>query len=222
MHHSSMYMEIGTNDERRGKEQMKKWLQKALVSTTSLWLLAGCVEKEATPSTNQQKSQSQADVQHVQNSEEPQEGTTCAFCNMKVYSKNEELGKFTAKLIKANGQVVFFDDIGCMLNYERDMKEEGAKKYVRDYQTYDWIEMDQAIVVKADIQTPMKYGFALFKDKEEAEEYVQKHPDVHAMLSDWDAVDEVALKKYNMKKMNQGDMNDMNGEMNHSQHMNGQ
>ncbi len=38
---------------------------------------------------------------------EPDENTVCVFCNMKVYPKEHELGKFTAKSATENGDVLF-------------------------------------------------------------------------------------------------------------------
>lgn len=43
-----------------------------------------------------------------------------------------KIGKFTAKSAAENGDVLFFDDIGCLLNYEHDHGE-ATKKYVHDY-----------------------------------------------------------------------------------------
>ncbi|RAK18401.1 NosL protein [Anoxybacillus vitaminiphilus] len=201
---------------------MKKFMYAALIGVSSIGILTACGGQDEAQSTDRKgeitaakEANDSTAVQH----EEPNENTVCAFCNMKVYTKEEEMGKFTAKLVKADGETLFFDDIGCMLNYERDMEVKNNKKYVRDYKTYDWVEMNEATVVKADIQTPMKYGFAFFKDKTEAESYVKENTNLHAALSNWEQVEKMALERYNMKKMKQ-DADGNDGHTHGNNHMN--
>ena len=72
------------------------------------------------------------------------------------------------------------------------------KKYVRDYNTLEWIELQNATVVKADIKTPMNYGYAFFAKKEDADKFVSEQPG--AMIVSWEAVDKVAHERYMKKK----------------------
>ena len=50
--------------------------------------------------------------------QEPTKDTVCEMCNMKVYTKDEEMGVFSAQAVKADGSTAFYDDIGCLLNAE--------------------------------------------------------------------------------------------------------
>jgi copper chaperone NosL len=203
---------------------MKKWLSLLLVAM--LMLAVGCAQKEKaneetkTEITNQEisseKQNKNEDMLAKAAMAEPDENTVCAFCNMKVYPKNHELGKFTAKLVKENGEVLFFDDAGCLLNYERDQSQKAIKKYVRDYNSFDWVEAEKATVVKADIKTPMNYGYAFFAKKEDAEAFVNNHSDLHASIVSWDDVDSVAHERYLKKKM----MQNNNHEHSHNNHDN--
>ena len=82
----------------------------------------------------------------------------------------------------------------------------------------EWTSDEEVTIVKADIQTPMKYGYAFFIDKEAAENYVSENANLNAAITDWDAVDEVAYERYKMKmeKMKQDHHNDSESEHNQS------
>ncbi|MBW7651736.1 nitrous oxide reductase accessory protein NosL [Anoxybacillus sp. ST4] len=185
---------------------MKKWI--VLLIGALFFALAGCNNQaEKKQEETKQAEEKQAEQNKEQSNEEdvfekaamaePDENTVCVFCNMKVYPKEHELGKFTAKSATENGDVLFFDDIGCLFNYERDHGE-AAKKYVRDYNTLEWIELQNATVVKADIKTPMNYGYAFFAKKEDADKFVSEQPG--AMIVSWEDVDKVAHERYMKKK----------------------
>ncbi|KFZ42114.1 hypothetical protein CS060_06365 [Anoxybacillus flavithermus] len=197
---------------------MKKWI--VLLICALFFALAGCNNNQA--EDKQEETKQAEEKQTEQNKEqsneedvfakaamaEPDENTVCVFCNMKVYPKENELGKFTAKSVTENGDVLFFDDIGCLFNYERDHGE-AAKKYVRDYNTFEWIELQNATVVKADIKTPMNYGYAFFAKKEDAEKFVSEQP--NATIVSWEDVDQIAHERYMKKKQMMQNKNDEQG-----------
>lgn len=123
---------------------------------------------------------------------EPAKDEVCAFCNMKVHAKTDDMGAFTAQAVDEKGKNLFFDDAGCMLNYERkhDVK---LDKYVRDYDDKSWMSLDDAVVVKGDIDTPMKYGFAYFKEDATAQAFIKEHTEAKIVkVSD---IDDVAHEK---------------------------
>lgn len=134
---------------------------------------------------------------------EPEEGALCEYCQMEVYEVTTDLGAFTAQGIKSDGSNVFFDDVGCMLNQER-IDEEVMEKFVRDYNTNDWISLEEAIIVKAEIKTPMNYGYAFFKEQSDADQFIKEH--AGAEITEVEAIDHVAHERH-MKKMEK-----MNGE----------
>jgi uncharacterized lipoprotein YehR (DUF1307 family) len=204
-------VDYGLNE--KGVFSMKKWM--ILLVVLFIFALTGCNDNQAedkqeeTKQTEQNMEQSNAeDVFTKVAMAEPDENTMCVFCNMKVYPKEHELGKFTAKSATENGDVLFFDDIGCLFNYERDHSET-AKKYVRDYNTLEWIELQNATVVKADIKTPMNYGYAFFAKKEDADKFVSEQPG--AMIVSWEDVDKVAHERYMKKKQMMQNKNDEQG-----------
>lgn len=144
---------------------------------------------------------------------EPTKETKCAYCNMEVYDATHEMGAFTAQGIKADGTNAFFDDVGCILNQER-LDGKTMEKFVRDYNTKNWVALEKATIVKSDVKTPMNYGFAFFEDKESAEKFVKEHSG--ATISDVAAIDTIAAERHKkkMEKMgqnNSGGHGDSNG-----------
>jgi copper chaperone NosL len=137
---------------------------------------------------------------HAAGPHEPGEDDVCAFCNMKVYSKADPMGVFTAQAKTKDGEYVFFDDSGCLLNYQRRDEVEYEEKWVRDYVTSEWIDADSAVPVKAEIKTPMKYGYAFFKDKESAEKFMSDNGEKNPELAAWEQIDHISNEQY-MKKM---------------------
>lgn len=171
----------------------------------AILVLAACNSDNSQEQTNNKTennetaSSSEEAHEHAHEDGEPDEHTKCAFCNMKVYMKHEEMGAFTAKAITADGETLFFDDAGCLLNYERDNEDVELKdKYVRDYNSLEWVALNEAKIVEADIQTPMKYGNAFFSDMASLETFMKDYPD--AKETTLEAIDGVAKERY-MKKM---------------------
>ena len=148
------------------------------------------------------------ETEHADGPHEPGEDDLCAFCNMKVYPENDPMGVFTAQAKTADGKYVFFDDSGCLLNSPRRDDVEYEETWVRDYVTSEWIDADSAIPVKADIKTPMKYGYAFFKDQASAEKFIAENGDKKPELAAWDQINRISNERYMKKmKMNGGSMN---------------
>ncbi|MFO1443346.1 nitrous oxide reductase accessory protein NosL [Bacillus sp. Bva_UNVM-123] len=98
----------------------------------------------------------------------------CEICNMGIAHEY-----YATEIISTDGDVYKFDDIGCMLEFlERDQKisnDKVAKQYVRDSETGEWVELEQAYhVYHPDFWTPMANGVVTFKDKEQAENYMKE------------------------------------------------
>ena len=49
------------------------------------------------------------------------------------------------------------------------------EKFFRDYTTKDWLTLEDAIIVKADIKTPMNYGYVFFKEQNNADEFMKEN-----------------------------------------------
>ncbi|WP_010291070.1 nitrous oxide reductase accessory protein NosL [Kurthia massiliensis] len=162
-------------------------------------LLAGCGTEEKTASTPKTETvKEQTTVLNVIDArlKEPAKDERCAFCNMKVYAKDHKMGIFTAQAIDENGKNLFFDDAGCMLNYERE-HDVKLEKFVRDHETKQWMKLSDAVIVQADIHTPMNYGFAYFKDEAKADAFIERHEG--AKVVEVAAIDDKAHAKMKMK-----------------------
>jgi nitrous oxide reductase accessory protein NosL len=91
--------------------------------------------------------------------------TRCTECGMMVQMDS----KFTSKITQGE-QTLYFCDIGDLFSYlkKKNMKETGAE--VKDYKTGEWINARKAYYVNSSkkFRTPMGWGIAAFKDKNEA------------------------------------------------------
>ncbi|MEH7884104.1 nitrous oxide reductase accessory protein NosL [Bacillus sp. JJ1609] len=204
---------------------MKKYLS-ILIALFLLTVISACgndaaeTKDESGGKTASATEEKHNETEHADGPHEPGEDDVCAFCNMKVYPENDPMGVFTAQAKTADGKYVFFDDSGCLLNSPRRDDVEYDEKWVRDYVTSEWIDADTAIPVKADIKTPMKYGYAFFKDQASAEKFIAENSDKKPELATWEQIDQISNERYMKKmkmKMNGGSMNkkensDMNGE----------
>lgn len=144
---------------------------------------------------------------------EPAEDTVCDYCNMVVYQNDHEMGMFTAQGIDEGGHAHFFDDVGCMLNYETKEEIE-LQKNVRDFNTTEWLSYEEATIVKSDMKTPMNYGYSFFTIKEDAEKFVEAHSTENAALAMSSDIAELSLERHKMKmeKMKNVEMNDGHGQ----------
>lgn len=137
--------------------------------------------------------------------QEPTENTKCAFCNMKVYTKDHEMGVFSAQAIKADGSLVFYDDIGCLINDEISNDEEN-EKFVRDYNTLNWFKVDDAFIVKTNIKSPMNWGYIFFKFEDDAKAFIEENEGTE--LTSYMDVREAAYDRLQQKMKAQEESND--------------
>ena len=109
---------------------------------------------------------------------------SCERCKMIISEKS-----YSAEYVMQDGEARKFDDIGCMIQFSSGVESKGNKilgKYVRDYNTGDWIDATKAYFVwSKDIITPMGYGLAAFKDQESARRLAeQAHGTVFSNLDE--------------------------------------
>ncbi|WP_397540154.1 nitrous oxide reductase accessory protein NosL [Rummeliibacillus pycnus] len=182
---------------------MKKKLSIVIILTASLLGACNQNDEKTTHQHNSTEQTTKASNTVDERLKEPTKDDKCAFCDMKVFDAKQEMGAFTAQAIKKDGSTMFLDDIGCILNQERKDKET-YEKYVRDYNSKEWLKLDDAIIVKADIKTPMNYGYAFFKDQKSADAFIEKNKGAQiAKVSD---IDKIALERYKMKMKKMQDM----------------
>lgn len=133
--------------------------------------------------------------------QEPTEDSTCYMCNMKVYTRDDEMGVFSAQAILEDSSVVFYDDIGCLLNDEYVNNVEN-EKFVRDFYTLNWFNVEEATIVKTTLKSPMNWGYIFFKYEEDAQVYVSEHND--AKITPLDQVREEGIERHKQKEAHGG------------------
>lgn len=113
--------------------------------------------------------------------------------------------KFSAQSINMRNEVLWYDDLGCLVEYMKspDWESYGgedAVSYIGDAATGEWLRVEDAWYVYG-VDTPMGYGYAAYKEKKEGafdfETTVQRINDGFTMREDF-------LEK---KKMLHHDMN---------------
>ncbi len=110
---------------------------------------------------------------------------TCAECGMVIRDP-----RAAAQLIR-DGQVLKFDDVGCLLVYRNRQQAPPGEPagdaappsgtpraevvYVTDWYTGEWLEAPQAWWVPTAHKTPMLYGLVTVKDRARAEALAAEH-----------------------------------------------
>ena len=141
--------------------------------------------------------------------QEPAEDTVCEICNMKVYTKDHELGVFSAQSVKPDGTIAFYDDIGCLLNAEL-VQNQTNEKFVRDYITLNWIDVEEATVVKTDMKSPMNWGYIFFAYEEDAKTYITENPT--AKIEELNVVKQAAKERREKMMQEKGDQEQQSGD----------
>jgi len=91
--------------------------------------------------------------------------TRCTECGMMVQMDS----KFTSKITQGDTPL-YFCDIGDLFTYLKRKNVQDARIEVKDYSSGEWIDARKAFYVKSGrkFDTPMGWGIAAFKDKNEA------------------------------------------------------
>lgn len=97
----------------------------------------------------------------------------CSYCKMAISEK-----QYAAELIDSDGQVMKFDDIGCLLNFikRNSIAVAGVSLFVMDFDQRQWVKAENAYYVKSPgVMTPMNGGIIAFKDQSNAQETAGKY-----------------------------------------------
>ena len=100
-----------------------------------------------------------------------QETDVCYMCNMSITHID-----YAGQIVKKNGDVVVFDDIGCLMEYihENGENEIGAS-FIRDMNSKTWLDVkDASYVYSEDNWTPMNFGVLAFASEEAAQIYIDE------------------------------------------------
>ncbi len=133
---------------------MKKWILPVLAFAALVFIVSGCGNKEVEPRAIDEKNDK------------------CIQCNMAVADD-----QFATQLVTEKGKVFTFDDIGCMFEFkEQNKNEKIAGEFVRDYETLEWLKLDEAVYVyHQEIYTPMAYNVISFASEEKAKKFAAEY-----------------------------------------------
>ena len=91
----------------------------------------------------------------------------CKTCLMGIAERN-----YAVQAINPRGKVLWFDDIGCFVEYQKDpnwkkfIADGTPKVWIADADTGEWIDIYKAYYRFGD-RTPMGYGYGALKDKKD-------------------------------------------------------
>jgi len=91
----------------------------------------------------------------------------CKTCLMGIAEKN-----YAVQAINPRGKVLWFDDIGCFIEYQKDpnwkkfIADGTPKVWIADADSGEWIDIYKAYYRFGD-RTPMGYGYGALKDKKD-------------------------------------------------------
>ncbi|MBK6785193.1 MAG: nitrous oxide reductase accessory protein NosL [Saprospiraceae bacterium] len=108
---------------------------------------------------------------------------TCAFCKMNISE-----GHFAAQILTKKGRYFHFDDITCMVSFNKENPDKEVKNfYVHNYPgDNELIPAETAFYIKGgSLKSPMAGDIAAFKTEAEAEEYRLK---TSAERTDWNQI----------------------------------
>lgn len=96
----------------------------------------------------------------------------CSECGMIISEERCSAALLVERVNRR--EYALFDDIGCMLDWERERPDEAVvlERHVHDYATRQWITALEATFLLADpekLATPMSSGFAAFSNQASAE-----------------------------------------------------
>ena len=78
----------------------------------------------------------------------------CAHCRMLVSDP-----RFAAQLRRGSGEVLFYDDPGCLLLHRLELADHRSRAWFRDSRSEAWLGDEDVAFVRV-AETPMGYGFA--------------------------------------------------------------
>jgi len=96
----------------------------------------------------------------------------CKVCNMGIAHED-----YAAELIFKNGDYEVFDDLGCLVEFMKDVEEsEVGAAYIKSADGNEWLPVEDATYVYSkDYWTPMNYGVLAFPSKDAAEQYMEEN-----------------------------------------------
>ena len=131
-----------------------------LLTSIAIILVAGCQQKPSAVTP--------PNIQYGQ--------TPCEGCGM-IVSDQRFAAAVILEMPDGERRPAAFDDIGCMLDYEREHHDgKVLARFVKDVTTSQWISADKATFVRGkSITSPMASGIAATATPEAAEKFAAEH-----------------------------------------------
>ncbi len=102
----------------------------------------------------------------------------CHYCKMVIMDS-----RFGSEIITKKNRVYKFDDIGCLISYYKEHKNEVKEVYVFDYNTKEFIKAESAyFVISESIRTPMGSSTIAFKNKDYAIKFSENILDWYKLI----------------------------------------
>lgn len=156
---------------------MRKFSFLFLIFTISTLLLAACGGNDTEDTSSQDTgSEDAASEETIEVAYEPEDidpdTDVCELCAMAVADDEH-----ATQIVLENERALKFDDLGCLYKWlEENGEDDVGAKFVRDFNTKEWVLLDDATYVFAEeIETPMAYGIISFKEQSEAAQYIEEN-----------------------------------------------
>jgi copper chaperone NosL len=97
----------------------------------------------------------------------------CSFCRMSISEK-----RYAAELIDSDGRAFKFDDIGCLVNFIKQRRNNASIQatFVMDFDRLEWLQAEKVSYVRSsEFKTPMNGGIVAFKDQSSAQAAAAKY-----------------------------------------------
>ena len=108
----------------------------------------------------------------------------CDECGMIISEK-----QFAAASVDRDGNITKFDGIGCLILYQAKHPSAVQWNWVHDYQSEEWIEVDNAFFVNTEkLVTPMAFGLVAFSSKRVASQFVHEEGGALVELNELPAI----------------------------------
>src|SRR5690625_698752 len=148
---------------------MKRFSYLFLTLLAFTLILAACSDNGNSESDAEQSENDVSELAYEPEDIDP-ETDVCDICAMAVADD-----RYATQIVLENDRTLKFDDLGCLYEWlEENGTDEVGAKFVRDFHTEEWIQLEEATYVfDEEIETPMAYGVISFKNNEDAEQYVE-------------------------------------------------
>lgn len=149
---------------------MKKYNIFLIISAVFILFLAACGSNDKPNNDTEDVGSNETAGLEYQPEEINPDIDVCEVCAMAVADDQH-----ATQIILKNERSLKFDDLGCLYEWiEENGEDEIGAKFVRDFNTEEWILLEEATYVfDENIETPMAYGIISFEEQTDAEQYVE-------------------------------------------------